>query len=65
MWVDVWKCVSGLYYCLFHHLEDQNLLDPDRELQLFALNYVYQPQIQKSLDRLSQYFELFNRVHVV
>lgn len=51
LWVDVWRCVSSLHYSLFRQLEDGGLLDTDNEHHIFALQYVYQPRIQQSLDR--------------
>ena len=38
-----------VYYHIFYHLEDQQLLDPLNEVHLFAIQYIYIPQINYSL----------------
>ena len=38
-----------LFYELFHHLESDNLLDPDNEVHLWCLHYVYLPMINRNL----------------
>ena len=50
LWRDVHRCVTRLFYRLFYHLEDRELLDPLNEVHLFVLHYVYLPRINKSLD---------------
>lgn len=49
LWHDVHKCATQLYYRLFYHLEDRELLDPLNDIHLFALQYVYLPRINKTL----------------
>lgn len=49
MWRDVFCGCTYIYYNLFHYMEDCGILDPTNELHLFALHYVYQPRINKSL----------------
>ena len=49
LWRDVHRCATQLYYRLFYHLEDSELLDPDNELHFFALHYVYLPRIYRTL----------------
>lgn len=49
LWRDVHRCVTQLYYRLFYHLEDRDLLDPLNDVHLFALHYVYLSRINKSL----------------
>lgn len=50
LWRDVHRCVTQLYYRLFYHLEDRELLDPLNEVHLFVLHYVYLPRINRSLE---------------
>ena len=38
-----------LFYELFHHLESENLLDPDSEVHLWCLHYIYLPIINRNL----------------
>ena len=40
LWRDVHRCATQLYYRLFYHFEDIELLDPVNELHLYALHYV-------------------------
>lgn len=49
MWRDVYQGVLGLYRDLFDHLESVRLLDPNDELQLFCLHYVFLPRIRAHL----------------
>ena len=49
MWRDVYQGVTGLYHSLFYHLENINLFNPDNELHLFCLHYVFIPRINRHL----------------
>ena len=49
LWRDMHKCVTSLYYKLFYFLEEQTLLDPLDEKNLFALHYIFIPRINKAL----------------
>ena len=49
LWRDVHKCATQLYYRLFYYLEDRELLNPLNGIHLFALQYVYLPRINKTL----------------
>jgi hypothetical protein len=49
LWRDVHRCATQLYYRLFYHLEDRELLDPLNEIHLFALHYIYTPRINATL----------------
>ena len=50
LWRDVFSGCVSLFYNLFYALEDEGLLDVNNETDLFALHYVYVPQLQKQLD---------------
>lgn len=50
LWRDMHKCVTSLYYRLFHYLEQNDLLDPLNEKHLYALQYVFIPRINRSLE---------------
>ena len=49
LWRDVYQGVLGLYSDLFHHLETNRMLDPNNDLYLFCLHYVYTPRINTHL----------------
>ena len=38
-----------MYYRLFYHLENVDLLDPVKEVHLFTIHYIYLPRINASL----------------
>ena len=49
LWRDVFRCVSKLFYDTFHSLEEDHLLDPLNETDIFCLHYVYVPIINRCL----------------
>ena len=49
MWRDVYQGVLGLYYDLFSHLESCRMLDPNSDIELFCLHYVFIPRINTHL----------------
>lgn len=49
LWKDMHSCVTILHYKLFYFMEEQGLLSPLDELQLWALHYVYLPRINRAL----------------
>ena len=49
LWRDVFRCVLQLYYRLFYHFEQIDVLDPLSETDLYALHYVYLPWINRAL----------------
>ena len=53
LWVDVYTYVSEHFINLFHYFESVNLLNPDCELHLYALHYVFLPRINNCLSRFS------------
>ena len=50
LWRDVYQGVLGLYRDLFSHLESSRMLDPNNDLHLFCLHYVFIPRINAHLD---------------
>ena len=40
LWRDVHRCVAVLHHDLFRQLEDEDLLDPLNEIDLFCLHYI-------------------------
>ena len=49
LWVDVVRYIVTPYRNIFTYLKSFGLLDPLNELHLFALHYVYQPRINRSI----------------
>ena len=49
LWRDVFTQCTVLYYKLFYHLEDENLLDPNDEIHLFCLHHVFLSRINVAL----------------
>jgi len=43
------ECVTKLFYRLFYFLEEFGILNPDNEVHLFALHYIYVPRINRCL----------------
>ena len=49
LWRDVYEAVTSTYIAVFTELEDQNVLDPLNDTDLFCLHYVFLPRINASL----------------
>ena len=50
LWRDMHRCVTSVYYHLFYYMEQNGLLNPIDTNHLFALQYVYLPRINQSLE---------------
>ena len=50
LWRDVFTLCTGHMYHMFYCLEDEGLLDPVDELDLFALHFVFLPRINQQLE---------------
>ncbi len=50
LWRDVTRCISQNFIKIFQKLEEENILDPLNELDIFCLHYIFLPRINKSLD---------------
>lgn len=48
-WLDMWNGCINVFYNLFMSLEEDNLLNPNSDEQIYALHFVYIPRIQKAL----------------
>ena len=42
--------ILWLYQCLFYRMEDEGVLNPDSVRDLFCLQFVFLPKIQRQLD---------------
>ena len=49
LWRDLYMDSVSLFYHLFFFLEEAGLLDPDNDIHLYCLHYVYVPRINLSL----------------
>lgn len=49
LWRDVFGGVTALYHRLFVHLEECSSLDPDNDIDMFCLHFVYLPRINRHL----------------
>lgn len=49
LWRDVYRCVCSTYHQLFLVMEDEDVLDPNSENDLFVLHFVFFPRINKQL----------------
>ena len=50
LWHDVYMCVCSIYHEFFYAVEAMGVLDPDDEVNLFILHYVYLSRINKYLN---------------
>ena len=50
LWRDVYEGVLTYYYDLFYHMEDNGILDPFNEMNIFALHHVFLSKICEKLD---------------
>lgn len=49
LWRDMHDCVTKLFYRLFYYLEGLGILNPDDDVHIFALYYIYLPRINQAL----------------
>ena len=54
MWRDVYQGVLDIYYRLFYHLEEHNLLDPNDDVHLYCLHYIFIPRINGHLSQVKE-----------
>ena len=51
---DVYRCVAATYHEVFFYREEEAMLDPALDLDLFPLHCVFLPMINWSLDSFTQ-----------
>ena len=49
LWRDVTRCVSRFFITTFYELEAEGVLNPDNEIDIFCLQVVFLPRINKCL----------------
>ncbi|XP_057191136.1 uncharacterized protein LOC130555096 [Triplophysa rosa] len=57
LWRDVYEQVLDKFYCLFYGMESESLLDPDNEVHLYALHWIFLPQLQRHLTLFQECME--------
>ena len=50
LWRDLHRAVIQLFYRLFYHLEHLTLLDPNNNIDIYALQYVYLPRLNMCIE---------------
>lgn len=50
LWRDIFSSCTGYLYHLFYTMENEGLLDPIDEVDLFALHFVFIPRINRQLE---------------
>ena len=51
LWRDLYQSCTGVFHRLFMHMEETGQLDITDDSQLWSLQYVYQPRIQRAMDQ--------------
>ena len=54
LWRDMHHCAVKLYYRLFYYLEEQGILDPNNDIHIYALHFVYIPRVNKSVSAFEE-----------
>jgi len=49
LWRDLMASCGRLYYETFHHMEVHGVLDPEDDVDVWILHYVYQPRFNRAL----------------
>ena len=50
LWRDMFTECTSYFYSLFYAMEDSGILNPNSEVDLFALHFVFLPELQQQLD---------------
>ena len=50
LWRDVFRCVGVIYYDAFRELEEQEMLDPMNDVDVYCLHYIFIPRINAALN---------------
>lgn len=57
LWRDLYYAVIQSFYGLFYSMEESNILDPDSDVDIYALHCVYIPVINSCIE---QFMEAYN-----
>lgn len=50
LWRDLYYQKIATFYQLFHHMEDNMVLDISNEMQMVSFHYVFVPRVNAQLD---------------
>lgn len=56
LWRDLFNGCTGIYYHLFHYLEEQGILEPHNNTHMFCLHYVFLPRLNVDLSNFQQWY---------
>ena len=54
MWRDVHRCVTSIFTDVFRKMEQDQVLDPLNEVDLYCLHYIYLPRINRSISEFQE-----------
>lgn len=54
LWRDVYSSCTSLFYELFCYLEEEFLLNPENEIHIFSLHYIYLTRMNKALQQFTE-----------
>lgn len=54
LWCDVFRCVGQIFYDLLYRLEDDELLDPLNDTDLFCVHYSIIPEVNRCLEEFTE-----------
>ena len=50
LWLAVFRAVTSKYHQLFYSFEEQGILNPNDDLDIFCLHFIYTPTINRHLE---------------
>ena len=50
LWRDYFRCVGTIFYNLFYFMEDTGILNPDSDVDIFCLHFVFAPSTNQALE---------------
>lgn len=50
LWRDVYYQTTFVFYNLFYHMEASHVLDPNNDVHMFSLHFVFMPRINNALE---------------
>ena len=50
---DTTRCCLSGFYAVFDYMENEGILDPSNDTDVFCLHYVFLPRINRALERIS------------
>ena len=58
LWRDVHRCVASIYADLFRDMEQEQILDPLNESDIYTLHYIFIPRINRSIAEFKESWNL-------